>query len=472
MKLIDITKDPDIYPRIQISHQIIGSYAEALKAGARFPPVLVQKINEDGVGKTILLDGFHRIEAYKEANLDEIEETYWRDEVLDKNEWLERLRIVSLQCNRKHGKGATEKDIEFQGLKIVKDRPIDKLVGVIKELAEEWGVTEGYMSQLIGAEVNKRKQSRDALAYRLHLLGWTYEEIAKRVGLSGKSGVAERFRNLDTKLFEHQYRSGIPPEKIASFYNFDEALVWAILLEGKDDIEGFKLFGKEEYSNTQPKLSDYWMFTKRDPRLGVDYEGNLPGQQIMNIIYRYSKQGDLVVDPMAGGGTTVDACLVMNRKCRAYDIDPTKSERKDIKQHDAREELPPRAEGCDLIILAPPYYKKKEEEYECGEFTEDRDTFIGNIGKVALSCFNALRKGGYLAFVYGQYIDYENEENSILGCHLHKKFDEVGFKSVLNIQAPLSLHTQWDDYDIERAKEYQPWRILPVSRDWYIFKKV
>ena len=39
----------------------------------------------------------------------------------------------------------------------------------------------------------------------------------------------------------------------------------------------------------------------------------------MNVLYYYSKQGDLVLDPMAGGGSTIDACLIMNRKCRAYD---------------------------------------------------------------------------------------------------------------------------------------------------------
>ncbi|GAH66758.1 unnamed protein product, partial [marine sediment metagenome] len=144
MRLDDIIKDPDIYPRPQISHQTIASYAEAIRSGARFPSILVQKITEDGAQKTIILDGFHRIEAYKQANLDDIEETYWRDEVLDKKEWLERLRIVSLQCNLTHGDRAGEKDLQFQSLRIVADRPIDRLVGIIKELANEFGVTEGY----------------------------------------------------------------------------------------------------------------------------------------------------------------------------------------------------------------------------------------------------------------------------------------------------------------------------------------
>lgn len=473
MKLTDITKDPDIYPRVQFSHKTVETYTEALEAGAEFPPILVQRIREDGHVKTIILDGLHRLEAYKEAQIDDIEVQHWKAQVLDKKAHLEELRLQADRCNLAHGDRLKENDLKFQLLRIINDRSISGLVGIIKYLAQEHGKTEGYISQLVGAEVNRRKQSRDALAYRLHLLGWTYEEIAKHVGLSGKSGVAERFRNLDTKLIEHQYRSGIPPEKIASFFNLDEALVWAILLEGKDDLERFKLFGKEEYGNSQPRLSDYWVFTKEDPRLGQStYEGHAFGQQIMNIIYSYSRQGDLVVDSMAGGGVTVDACLVMNRRCRAYDIDPSKSERKDIEQHDAREELSPEAKSCDLIILDPPYYKKEEKGYKCEEFTDNRDKFIENIGKVAQSCFNALRKGGYLAFLFGQYIDYENEDGSVLGFRICKKFQEIGFRAILAIQVPVPLHTRWDDYDIERAKSYQPWRILPVSRDWYIFKKI
>ena len=477
MKLTDIAKDSDIYPRVQFSHKTVETYTEALKAGAKFPPVLVQRIREGEQVKTIILDGLHRLEAYKEAQIDDIEVQYWKDQVLDKKAHLEELRLQADRCNLAHGDRLKENDLKFQLLRIVNDRSISGLVGIIKFLAQEHGKTEGYISQLVGAEVNRRKQSRDALAYRLHLLGWTYEEIAKHVGLSGKSAVAERFRNFDTKLFEHQYRNGIPPEKIASFFNLDEALVWAILLEEKDDIERFKLFGNKDYGTNeegdpQPRLSDYWVFTNEDPRLGQSsYEGHLFGQQIMNIIYHYSRQGDLVVDPMAGGGVTIDACLVMNRKCRAYDIDPTKSERKDIGQHDAREELPQKARGCDLIILDPPYYKKEEEEYECEEFIESRDKFIENIGKVAQSCFSALKKGGYLAFIFGQYIDYENEDGSVLDSHIWKKFKEVGFRGILEIQVPLPLHTRWDDYDIERAKQHQPWRILPVSRNWYILKK-
>lgn len=472
MKLDQITKDDDIYPRLQISHKAIESYGEALNAGAKFPPILVQKIKENSHEKTIVLDGLHRLEACRKVGHNEIEVVRWKDEVLDKREWLERLRILSLKCNRTHGDRAGENDLRFQSLRIANDRPIEKLASIIKELASEFGVTEGYMSQLIGPDVNRRKQSRDALAYRLHLLGWTQEEIGKVIGLS-RSGVEMIDKNFNTKLFVSEYESGLAPEQIATNHNLDEALVWAILLKGKDDIKRFYLFGKEAYGDKHPRLSDYWVFNKGDPRLGKsDYEGRLFGQQVMNILYSYSKQGDLVIDPMAGGGVTVDTCLVMNRKCRAYDIRPEESGRKDIEQHDAREEFPERARNCDLIILDPPYYKKKEKEYRCEGLTESREAFIGNTRKVALSCFNALKNRGYLAFIFGQYIDYDKNEGSILGPQLYELFKEVAFKIILKIQTPLSFDTQWHGDAINKAKTYDPWRRLPVSRDWYIFQKV
>ena len=470
LKLDKITRDDDIYPRTQLSQKTIENYAEALKAGAQFPPILVQRIKENSTEKTISLDGFHRLEAHKKAEMDGIEAEYWKAEVLNKMEWLEELRIKSAQCNLSHGDRLREGDLQFQLLRIVQARSVDKLVGIIHELAQRVAKTDGYISQLIGAEVNRRKTSRDALAYRLHLLGWAEREISEVIGVKNTHDVLE---NFNTKLFLQEYRSGLTPEKIATNYNLDEALVWAILLEGKNDIERFKLFGNSRYGNEQPEMSDYWKFAERDPRLGqANYPGNLYGQEAMNIIYRFSRQGDLVIDPMAGGGTIIDACLILGRRCRASDINPAKSERHDIEMHNALEPLPDRTKECHLVILDPPYFKKKETEYGCDEFTKDRDTFLNNMKVVAQNCHNILKQGGYLALLYGQYLDYDNEFASILSFDLATCIVELNFRPVLCIQSPLTFNNQWHGSAIEKAKQYNPWRILPVSKDWLVFKKV
>ena len=61
----------------------------------------------------------------------------------------------------------------------------------------------------------------------------------------------------------------------------------------------------------------------------------------------------LVVDPMAGGGTTLDVCQSMGRRCLAYDLEPS---RPDIHHHDIRAGFPAAAVGCDLIFCDPPYH--------------------------------------------------------------------------------------------------------------------
>lgn len=61
---------------------------------------------------------------------------------------------------------------------------------------------------------------RDALAYSLHLLGWTYREIAEVVGVSFKE-VGNLCNNFNTKLFQQEYVSGLTPEQIATNHNLE-----------------------------------------------------------------------------------------------------------------------------------------------------------------------------------------------------------------------------------------------------------
>ncbi|MGD9160441.1 MAG: hypothetical protein PVG39_18640 [Desulfobacteraceae bacterium] len=43
-----------------------------------------------------------------------------------------------------------------------------------------------------------------------------------------------------------------------------------------------------------------------------------PAQLIAHILYYFSKQGDLVIDPMADGGEVADTCLAFNRRCWSF----------------------------------------------------------------------------------------------------------------------------------------------------------
>lgn len=61
----------------------------------------------------------------------------------------------------------------------------------------------------------------------------------------------------------------------------DIPLTWAVILEGKSDLERFELFGASD-EEKKPKIFNVWMFSNRDKRLGVEAEGNIPGQIVMN----------------------------------------------------------------------------------------------------------------------------------------------------------------------------------------------
>src|SRR3978361_991216 len=88
--------------------------------------------------------------------------------------------------------------------------------------------------------------------------------------------------------------------------------------------------------------------TQGDP----NYRGATPSYIIWNLLMRYTAEKDLVVDPCAGSGTTLDVARELNRKALGYDVHPA---RKDIFRVDARK-LPGELTGkVDFVFIDPPY---------------------------------------------------------------------------------------------------------------------
>ena len=52
------------------------------------------------------------------------------------------------------------------------------------------------------------------------------------------------------------------------------------------------------------------------------YFGKFPSTIATHLIFQYTSEGDVVLDPMAGSGTTSLECLLSNRECHSYDINP------------------------------------------------------------------------------------------------------------------------------------------------------
>ncbi|MDQ7014524.1 MAG: DNA methyltransferase [Planctomycetota bacterium] len=82
-----------------------------------------------------------------------------------------------------------------------------------------------------------------------------------------------------------------------------------------------------------------------------NYVGATPSWIIWQLLQRYTKPGDTVLDPMCGSGTTLDVCTDLRRKGIGLDLNPT---RPDIQHADARQ-LPLADRSCDFVFIDPPY---------------------------------------------------------------------------------------------------------------------
>jgi hypothetical protein len=105
------------------------------------------------------------------------------------------------------------------------------------------------------------------------------------------------------------------------------------------------------------KERNVWSFDAPDPRFGKSgFKGRLPGQVVANALFYYCPPGGIVVDPMAGSGTTGDVIESLptfsDRKCRLYDVDPADAriERANILQTG----IPEQSGSIDYVILDPP----------------------------------------------------------------------------------------------------------------------
>jgi DNA modification methylase len=81
------------------------------------------------------------------------------------------------------------------------------------------------------------------------------------------------------------------------------------------------------------------------------YRGATPSYVIWNVLHRFSKAGDVVLDPFCGSGTTLDVCRDLERRGVGFDLNP---QRPDIGRADARS-LPLKAKSVDLVFMDPPY---------------------------------------------------------------------------------------------------------------------
>ena len=129
LKLSEIILDSAIQPRSRINNAVVKKYAEAMRQGSQFPPVVVY-FNE---GKYWLADGFHRLRS-KQVNgeqeiLAEVRLGSRRD-----------AKLFAVEINVNHGNQRTNADKHRAVERLLRDRQWSCWSN--REIAKRCGVNE------------------------------------------------------------------------------------------------------------------------------------------------------------------------------------------------------------------------------------------------------------------------------------------------------------------------------------------
>ncbi len=117
IKIDEIELDADIYPRLQVGWLTAFQYAQAMRAGSVFPPILLGKFRR----KLFLVDGWHRLQAMKMLHEEYIQAT------VKKYESKQKMFLDAVKLNIAHGRPISQQE---------KTRIIDKLLQYGMQLKE------------------------------------------------------------------------------------------------------------------------------------------------------------------------------------------------------------------------------------------------------------------------------------------------------------------------------------------------
>jgi len=206
-----------------------------------------------------------------------------------------------------------------------------------------------------------------------------------------------------------------------------------------------KKITKWEPENFELETTTHWSFPSRGDWATHDakWRGNWSPYIPRNILLRYSKEGDIVLDQFAGGGTTLVEAKLLNRNIIGVDVNDEAlnrcREKLDfqhdgangkvlIKKGDARHLDFVKDSSIDIICTHPPYadiiqYSDDIEEDMSRLKIKD---FLEEMKAVASECFRVLKKGKYCAILMG---DTRQKGNMIpMSFEVMRIFEDSGFK--------------------------------------------
>jgi SAM-dependent methyltransferase len=147
-----------------------------------------------------------------------------------------------------------------------------------------------------------------------------------------------------------------------------------------------------------PHLTSLYHFHRAGEYGDRSYPGNCGGNLIKDLL-NYFRPVGLVFDPMTGSGTASDVCAELGIPCMTGDIhqgfdacDPTDF---------------PSGETFDFIWAHPPYWRQKLYADDPRDLSRSPtlDHFLRRYGQFIRNCARALKRGGKLAILMGDYSD-------------------------------------------------------------------
>jgi len=238
--------------------------------------------------------------------------------------------------------------------------------------------------------------------------------------------------------------------------------------------------------NFELECTTVWSFARRGnwATHTSKYRGNWAPEVVRNLILRYSKEGDFLLDPMVGGGTSAIEAKLLNRNLLALDINPNAIEltkkavdfecefnpKIKIMQNDCRDLSFLKDESIDLVLFHPPYadiikYSNKEIAGDLSNI-HNLDEFCNEIEIVAKELYRVLKKDKYCAVLIGD--TRRNKMYQPLAFKVMERFLKVGFtlkEDIIKHQHNCKATGFW----VNKSKEYN--FLLIMHEHLFIFKK-
>jgi len=196
INLSSIRRDGGTQMRASISETTAVSYAEHMREGAEFPPIVVF---DDGEYYW-LADGFHRFSAYERAGIEDVPADVREGSLLD-------AVVYALRANATNGRPRTSDDLRRAYQVAVDNELCDPTDS--NAVAELLHCSVRWARELTEKARNAAQKERDERIVHLHENGWTQRAIADDVGC-GRDTVNQVVRKR--KSFEVGQEDEVEPD--------------------------------------------------------------------------------------------------------------------------------------------------------------------------------------------------------------------------------------------------------------------